>query len=563
MLAFLPAVELPSKSKLQSSFSGPNPFYHLRGFGLFSFSNNPNSYIPLGRGGGQIHSLACGPHKFMTPELKVEFWNEEQRLTVMAKERNLCFSGGFGNGKSFAACIKATLFLTTFPNYRIAICRLKLTDLKKTTMQTFFKVMPKEMIASHDETNGVTKLHNGSIVYWLHLDAANEDSLRGLEINAAIIDQPEEIDEAVYLILDSRIGRWDQAKVPENLLKANPDWPKHSKSGRPLVHNWHLLLPNPEDTMHWIYRRYHPESEVREPNHVMFQRGTDPNMISPETYAQMMRRDPAWVAKYMKGEWGVSESQIHRIHPESILDPNLPEVKEYLARIKREAALYRTMDHGETSPTCCTWFGALRGNFVAYREYYVPNERISYHRQAITDLSVGEKYVASYADPSIFRIEKANEGGIWSVAYEYNDSKLKGTPIAWIPADNNEFATRNRINELLARDPDNLHPITGEPNSPHYYFIKATPEYPDGIRHGYLQMGNQRREQIGTDNGRPIYSDDRKESITDHAYDTHRYFVAMHGSSPREAAPKAPTNSFAGMLHQRRRAKARRSAYHL
>jgi hypothetical protein len=49
---------------------------------------------------------------------------------------------------------------------------------------------------------------------------------------------------------------------------------------------------------------------------------------------------------------------------------------------------------------------------------------------------------------------------------------------------------------------------------------------------------------LGYFDGKAIYYDAREESVTDHAYDPTRYFVAMHGSGKSEAKRKAKPNTF-------------------
>src|SRR5208282_4844915 len=143
-----------------------------------------------------------------------------------AIQRNQCFSGGFNNGKTFDGCLKGSTLLLTFPNYRMAICRQTFKDLKVTTMQTFFKLLPSGVVQSHNDQDGFTTFRNGSAIYWLHLDKVDESTLRGLEINSVLVDQAEEMDEKVYDVLDSRIGRWDGAIVPQDLSILMPDWPQ-------------------------------------------------------------------------------------------------------------------------------------------------------------------------------------------------------------------------------------------------------------------------------------------------------------------------------------------------
>ena len=475
-------------------------------------------------------------------DLVISFFNNYQREFFQTSIRNQCFGGGFGNGKTYAGCLKSAVLLLRFNGYRMAIVRKSYADLKRTTMQTMFKILPREAILRHSDIDGVTELVNGSRIYWLHSDKFDESTLRGLEINSVLVDQAEEIEEGIYLVLDSRIGRWDKAIVPASLV--TKEWPKHPITGSYRVPNYMLILCNPEHTLHWIYQRYHPDSETREPDHWFVTAPTDPNAYDPQTYAQMLKRDPEWVAKYVKGEWGASDAQIHNVLPDSILKDVNP---DFLSEVLKKGALYRVLDHGDAAPTCCVWFSCYKGLYFAYREYYVPHQVISEHRKAISSLSEGEYYCGNYADPSIFKMASQKLGGFWSVADEYLNHSLKSPSIVWIGADNNEFANRNRINELLRKDPTIKHPVSGQFNAPRLYLISRSLDYPHGIDKLIGQTKAQKRETLGTYNGKVIYSDERASAIEDHSYDCLRYFVSIHGSSRTEVKKPPSRGSFLGV----------------
>jgi hypothetical protein len=471
-------------------------------------------------------------------DFKIQFRSPEQEEFFFLKNRNQCNSGGFGNGKTWAACLKSFVLLSSFRRYRMLIARQLAKDLRETTMKTFFKICPEAYIESHNNQAGLTVLKNRSEVLWMHLDECDEKSLRGLEINSALIDQGEEISEAIYLVLDSRIGRWDKAEVPPEML--TEDWPL-TPLGVPKLPTYMMVLCNPDTQYHWIYQRYHPDSVDRRPDHVMIQAQTVPDLNDPETIQQMLTRDPQWVRKYYKGEWGISDAQIHTVNSASLLEPT----PELLELIKNKATLFRVLDHGDTAPTCCLWFAVLNRNYICYREYYQPNSVISTHRRNITELSIGETYSSNYADPAIFKKQGQRDGGFWTVADEYLTSDIDAPSLTWTPADNNELATRNRINEFLGLSPSGKHPLTGNSPAPKLYFIKKTKDYPYGCFNSIKETQSQRRMKIGDYNGMDIFSDEREDNIADHAYDCVRYFIAMHGS-PNKVAPKKPTKrSFA------------------
>lgn len=476
-------------------------------------------------------------------DLNVRFANDQQRRFFYATGRNQVFSGGFNNGKTFGGCLKATTLLLSFEGYRMIIARQKYTDLRRTTMQTFFKGFPPDLIDSHNDQVGFTGLKNKSCIFWIHLDNVDENTLRGLEVNSALTDQAEETEEKVFDVLDARIGRWDGVTIPQSLLNQSPNWPTNKISGNYIAPSYNMLLVNPDTQYHYIYRKGHPESLEREHTWEWIDGEWDSNLGSRESYEAALKHDPEWVDKYVRGIWGRSEAQVHYIDQQSIIEPD----EGLLKRIKEKGNLFRSMDHGESAPTCCLWFCAIAGVYICYREYYVPGRVISYHRQAIDDLSRDEYYSSNYADPQIFKKTAQKDGGFWTVADEYRTTDIDAPPLHWIPADNNEFATRNRVNELLRPSSRFKHPITGVSPAPGIYFIKANENYSSGCKESIKQLGAQRRKLLGTIDGKSVYSDDRDENIPDHAYDPTRYFVAMHGSQPAKAMRRPARNTFAYM----------------
>lgn len=478
-------------------------------------------------------------------ELKIQFRNSAQQDFFWSQSRNSCFSGGFGNGKTYIACLKAIIMLLTFPKYRMVIARQVYKDLKATTMTTFFKIMPREFVERHSEQEGYTKLKNGSEILWMHLDSFDEQSLRGLEINSALIDQGEEVSEGVFLILDARIGRWDQAIVPSHVLseyiqKTGQSWPL-TPLGNHRVHNYIDVLCNPDTKFHWIYRKYHPESSERRANHFYVEYATDENLNDPASIAEVKTRDKEFVDKYYKGIWGTSDAQIHHLSKQSILEYT----PELLKEIQDRGALFRSLDHGDAAPTCCLWVAAFRGVYIFYREYYLANSLISRHRENIHLHSGDETYFNNYADPAIFKKMSQKDGGFWSISDEYITNDIPSPPLIWQAADNNEFATRNRINELLRISERYTHPLNKTSPAPGVYFIRKSDEYQSGCFHSIKQVESQRRIYLGSDNGKSIFSEERDDSVEDHAYDTIRYFVAMHGVSPKDIKRSPTKNTFA------------------
>jgi hypothetical protein len=466
-------------------------------------------------------------------------------------------SGGFGSGKTFAACRKVLLYCDLFPKNRIVIFRWVGRELRQTTMATFFKMCPPSLYqhgGRRNDQEGLLRLNNGSEILFMHLEDPNvQGILKGLEINGFFGDQAEENPEHMEDIFDllmGRLGRWDVAEVPPAILayeeqRTGRPWAYRSReTNKPLPPPLAMLAVNPDSELHWIYRRFHPESpEYHEKyatrGYKMFHMPSmDNKFLSDVNRDALLSQDESFIRRYVKGEWGFPEGAIHTVHRSSVLEGT----RALVDWLKQTCTLFRTFDYGDSAPTCCVWWAVDRnGNVFAVREYYLPNAIISTHRGNISGLSAGERYEMNLADPSIFHQMPAKQGGRFSVADEYAEvqSQPRQTAIFWSPADNNELGTRNRINEYLRFDSERIHPITKQPGAARLFFVTRTAEWEQGIVHALQQTRSQRRVKIGTDLGKPVFSDERDPSVTDHAYDCLRYMIASRAPVPPAEQPRS------------------------
>src|SRR5262249_28169757 len=162
--------------------------------------------------------------------VKFDFASDEQRAAFNYGPAPLCLSGGFGSGKTLCCTRKALYLSDLFPGNRGVIARGVWDKLKKTTMSTFFKDCPPEAYRYGRRTDqdkvlrfNPRKCEDGVVrqseILWLYLDDPNAEAiLRGLEINWFLIDQAEEIEEEIFDILMRRLGRWDRAFVPPQVM---------------------------------------------------------------------------------------------------------------------------------------------------------------------------------------------------------------------------------------------------------------------------------------------------------------------------------------------------------
>ncbi len=478
----------------------------------------------------------------------------EQDAALAATQYYQCLSGGYGSGKTFVICIKLMMLALTFPGYRTAIIRKELNVLKKTTLRTLLKVLPPDIIETMNMSDGFIKLKNGSEFLLLGLDRFSEQDVKSLELSAAFVDQAEELDEGIFTHLDARIGRWDEVEVPEKYWKNDPLWPRNPNTNKPLAPTYLFLACNPDTEFHWIYREFHPESlhyqqHNKDTHFFINMPSTSNTALLPEVLERMLKKDPEFRRRYVMGEWGFSEAQIHKIPKESIIDASYAWFQDFI----KKAILYRTYDHGESSPSACLWGACFRGIHLIYREYYMPGKLISYHRKAIYGMSGDEAYTGNYADPEIFKKKSQRDGARYCTADEYKDLNITDAPpIYWQPADNDEMGTRNRINEFFEIDPLLRHPLTGQLGAPKIYFLKKNEWNHNGCDIVLQEIQAQRREKLGEINGKTIWSQDRDKNVSDHAYDPFRYYVAIHSSHNDKKLQVIPQRSFEGLSKQQR-----------
>lgn len=498
----------------------------------------------------------------MRPIRKIKWASPEQKDLFEAGPDPILAIGGFNAAKTWGCVLKLLRLHDMFPNSRSAIIRRQAKHMRKTTMETFYTLCPPSAYSQgrRSDQDGICQLNNGSLIHFVHLDKPESiDILAGLELNFGFVDQAEQVIEKAWDTLDARLARWAQAIIPQWLLDKFPEgWPWVNEENEPTPPPYLFATANPPETEdHWLFTRFADESEERDhwrsEGYRMIRMTTDSNRYASKTNIRKMRsKGPAFVKRFVEGLWSSPEGTIFEISPLSILDPH----PVLLKRIRDHMHLHRSLDHGDSSPTCVLWEATDHDdNIFFYREYYQANTLVSKHRQVVYDLSKADipsysefltpRYHSEIADPSIFAISRgrsAKSGPTWAVADEWTDTDIlpEKTVVRWTPApiprtesETYELATRSRMKEYLAEDPDHRHPITGKLGAPHAYFIRQTESYPHGCFYVIKEIRGQRRKKTGEREGTPVYGEERQEGIPDHAYDTAKYHIISRPSPTR------------------------------
>lgn len=145
----------------------------------------------------------------------------------------ILFGGAAGGGKSWTGCAWVIINCIKYKGIRCLIGRSKLSNLKATTLNTFFEVCGQFNLkfGEHYVYNGnsnTIKFYNGSEVFLKDLmyypADPNFDSLGSLEITLAFVDECNQIREKAKAVLSSRLRyKLDEYDlIPKILLTCNP-----------------------------------------------------------------------------------------------------------------------------------------------------------------------------------------------------------------------------------------------------------------------------------------------------------------------------------------------------
>jgi phage terminase large subunit len=418
----------------------------------------------------------------------------KQTEFVLATQKFSCFSGGFGNGKTTAGCLKA-LMLSQFPGNFGLVGRLTYPELRDTTRRTFFELCPpdyydKEYGGEWRRSENHLILANGSEILFRHLDTISEKELLSLNLGWFYIDQAEEVSEAVFMTLQSRLRL---NKVPRR---------------------YGFVTCNPEPG-NWIYTRFAKPAQdgTLHKDHAYVTATTRENPYLPADYVPTLLQSypEELVKRYIEGKWEVFEGQIY---PE--FDRNTHIIKPF--QIPKGWERLVAIDYGMVNPTAALW-GAIDydGNLFIYDEYYQPGI-VSDSAKAILAKSEGQEIAFWLIDPSTAAKNREKDGMPWSVLEEFEDYGIWATP-----ANREMLGGINRVKEFLKLDDKRISPVTRTAPAPRLYImancVNLAWEFP---QYQWKKMHNLTNRNEA----------ERPRDYNDHALDALRYMIMSRFPAP-------------------------------
>lgn len=350
-----------------------------------------------------------------------------QYAFVHSEAKFPCMSGGFANGKTLAACIRALMWASHYPGSVGLIGRLTYQELEDSTQKAFLDLLPPW--ALDKKYGGVFRRNEGylelpqmgtglkkSIVMFRHMDAISEFELRSMNLTWFYVDQAEEIPEEVFLALVGRIGRSKETVgKPSGWITVNPapGWVKeHFKTN-----------PWPETSLYEATTMDNPHTNRSYIDTLM------------KIYPQ------AWIDRYILGKWDTFEGQIFANFSDDLIKEPPPE-----SEWAPEMEIIAGIDHGLRNPTACVWAMIdWAGRIWVFQEYQQTEGLVSGNCKNIKELSKRFKRVWYYIDPST--AARDPNTGIPLIG-EYSSALGLGESLQ--PANNDVDAGIARLTELFA-----------------------------------------------------------------------------------------------------------------
>jgi phage terminase large subunit len=400
------------------------------------------------------------------------------------------FGGGFGNGKTTSAVVKALQLARDYPGSNGLIARSTYPKLNDTIRKEFIKWCPEKWIARKAlSVDNVIELTNGSVINFRYIQQqgkSNESSTSNLlsaTYDWIVVDQIEdpEISEKDFNDLLGRLrGNAPYVGEDDTMPRSGP--------------RWFIACCNP--TRNWVFRKLvkpmqdykvgimNPDLlidvDTGKPMIELYEGSTYTNAENlPEdfiktleaTYRGQMR------TRYLMGEWGAFEGLVYPQYDPSVhmLSPTV--MLDYLTKLVCEGfdvTLLEAYDHGIAKQACYgQGFADNFGNVFLLDGYYEKEKTVEQLADLIKAKREGLHNVLGYAggfdkvlaDPSIFRrvSGSAKTVGV-STAGLFREQN-----IAMIRANNDILSGIAKVQSYLAIDKFHEHPITGNVGSPRLF----------------------------------------------------------------------------------------------
>lgn len=203
----------------------------------------------------------------------------------------VAYIGAFGSGKSIAMSQQFADMAATYPGTRYLLVRKRFTDLRETTLATFFETVDPRLYTYNKSEHKAT-FPNGSYILFGGLDKMRK--VGSLEMDAVGVDEAYEITYDEFKMLKARANRHKGCppEIGKIILTSNPcDVGKNINS----------------DAWMYVYFVAEPKAQPEKYKGRFYVQANslENPYLSPDYVPNLMRDYPAsWARRFIHGEWG-------------------------------------------------------------------------------------------------------------------------------------------------------------------------------------------------------------------------------------------------------------------
>ena len=396
------------------------------------------------------------------------------------------FAGGFGNGKTTGAVVKALQIAREYPGSNGLVARATYPKLNATIRKEFEGWCPKSWVKRDvNSKENLIELKNGTTINFSYIaqGGKNTESSTSNLLSATydwiVIDQVEdpEITEKDFLDLLGRLrGQTTYQGEDQTMPTTGP--------------RWMILMCNP--TRNWVFRKLiKPLQDLKNglknddllvdadtglPMVELFEGSTYDNKdnlpadfikTQEAAYKGQMR------SRFLLGEWGAFEGLVYPQYDPSVHLIDHDVMLEYYQECKdfTNIGIIEAYDHGIASPACYLYaFADPYGNVLILDGLYEKEMTVSVASREIKnirkryDFDVPEEH-RIMADPAVFKRTTGSSKTIGTTT----SGLFKENGIRMERANNDILNGIAKIQSYLEYDAMHKHPITGNPNAPYLY----------------------------------------------------------------------------------------------
>lgn len=441
------------------------------------------------------------------------------------------FGGGFGNGKTTAAVVKAIGLARDYPGSNGLIARATYPKLVDTIQREFLEWLPKRWIKSFTKGPPATLvLMNGTTINFRYISQKNattsDDSTSNLlsaTYDWAIIDQIDD-SEITSKDLDDIFGRM-RGQTPYD----GTDETMPSSGPR-----WIILTLNP--TRGWPYKQLiKPIHDMEKGIHseaLMVDTDTGKSIIElfeGSTYTNADNLPPDFIrgleikyhgqqrSRYLLGEWGAYEGLVYSEFSDDIHTLPRAALFDHLQYMRKEhwtVQFAEGYDYGLAVPSAylCSFTDHL-GNVFVIDGFYGAERQIDSMAQEILNIrsryGVTDRNSTLYADPQIFKRQAASSKVGETIAQMFLNER-----VLMQRGDNGIIAGITKVQSYLHPQIFHINPVTGNSPAPYLYIAQELTFLLDEINDYFWKKSAQTKEVV-----------DEPQDRNDHAMDALKYML--------------------------------------